>query len=106
MAETVSEKMEKAIKAARGQITSRLTPSDSPYVSQAVANLMRTKSLAARLSSNELDDEIGILLDRVRPNLPPLDLQKATTAVLDLMNAKAHSEGVNETQKGRGPKTN
>lgn len=103
MKETVAQKMDKAIKAAKGRINSNLSPDDSPKATQAVLNLMQAKAFCAALQSTELDEELGIVLDRVRPNLPPVDMMKATQAVLNLMHAKAQMTEGKKSEKG--PKT-
>ena len=97
--ETVSQKLDKAIKAAQGKITPSLTPEESPKATQAVLNLWQSKALYDALKSNELDDELAIVLDRVRPNLQPVDMMKSTQAVLNLMHSLAQIEGTKQTAK-------
>lgn len=106
MAETVAQKMDKAIKAARGRINSNLSPDDSPKATQAVLNLMQAQAFCAALQSTELDEELGVMLDRVRPNLSPVDIMKATQAVLNLMHAKAQAAGIGQSEKATKTKDN
>lgn len=106
MKETVAQKMDKAIKAARGRINSNLSPDDSPKATQAVLNLMQAQAFCAVLQSTELDEELGVMLDRVRPNLPPVDMMKATQAVLNLMHAKAQMAEGKKPEKGPKTQTN
>ena len=88
--ETVTQKLDKAMKAAKGKINSGLTPDDFPKATQAVLNLAQSRAMLGDLQSvDELDDELGVVLDRVRPNLHPTDMMKSTQAVLNLMHAKA-----------------
>ena len=97
--ETVSQKLDNAIKAAKGRISSSLSPDDSPKATQAVLNLWQSKAFYVALKSNELDDELAIVLDRVRPNLQPVDMMKSTQAVLNLMHSLAQIEGTKQTAK-------
>ena len=100
--ETVSEKLDKAIKAAKGRITRDLTPEDSPKATQAVLNLAQAKTLYESCQGPEVDEELMVVLGRVRPNLAPTDMMKSTQAVLNLMHAKEHFK---QTQPEKVQKT-
>jgi len=87
----MEEKIEDALKAAKGKITTGVTPDDMPKVTQAVLNLMQAKALYLSLPkpTDEMDEEIGIVLGRVRPNLSAVDMMKSTQAALNIIYAKA-----------------
>jgi hypothetical protein len=98
--ETITQKLDKAMRAARGKITFNIQPDDSPKATQAVLNLMQAQNVyEAAHRTKELNEELGIVLDRVRPNLDSTNMMKATQAVLNLVHAKAQAEAVPQSEK-------
>lgn len=92
MEETISQKLDRAMKAARGKIDRNLDPEESTKATQAVLNLMHAQSLYAVQTTQDLEDELKVVLDRVRPHLKPTDMMKASQAVLNMMHARAQAD--------------
>ncbi len=108
MEETVSEKLDKAIKAAKGIIPALATHSDMQKAAQAVLNLEMAKSQHAAFSkpTAEMDKELTFVLGRVRSNLGATEMQQVTQAALHLMSAKAQGEALIQAAKATKAKAN
>ena len=90
----MEKKFDDALKAAKGKITIQLSPDDMTKATQAVLNLIQARGLyrVIQKPTDELNDEIGIALSRVRSALPAIEMMKSTQAVLNIMHAKAQVE--------------
>ena len=103
MEDTMDEKIEKAITTAKARLPALTAHSDMQKAGQAILNLMVTKATYAGFTkpTDELDEEIGFVLGKVRSNLGATDLQQVTQAAMHLMQAKAQIE---ELQPQQGTK--
>jgi len=90
---TVKEKFSRAMLAAKGRITTNISPESAPHAAQAILYLTQAINLYASLpEQEELDEELLVLVNKVRSNLPALDMMKVSQAILSIVHAKAVPE--------------
>ena len=97
----MEEKIDKAIEVVKLRLPSLASHADLQKAAQAVLNLKMAKALYASLGTklnDELDEELGFVLGKVRPSLGANDLQQVTQAALHLMQAKVQGEPAKATK--------
>jgi len=103
----LEEKIDEAIKVAKSLLPARTQKEDIQKTSQAILNLAYVKSTFNDYSSwenqtDEMDKELGQVLEIVRPGLNGTELVQVTQAALNLMNAKATLIERKSTKKKQG----
>lgn len=93
--QTLGELIGEKIAVLNQRLDATTAASDLQKVGQSVLNLSVSLAQYALCgNSNEFDNEIELLLLRVRSPLAPTDLQQLTQAVLHYMQAKATLAGI------------
>jgi hypothetical protein len=102
----MEEKLDNAIRTAKGIIPALTQPIDIQKASQAVLNLQTAKAMYAgfRKGTTEFDDELSFVLGKVRSNVAAHEMQQVTQAALHLMHAKAHCEPESKPTKTKTAK--
>lgn len=90
----MNEKIDKAIATAKQRLPALTDHSDIQKAGQAVLNLMMAKAVYAGFvnPTDELNEEIGFVLGKIRSNLGATEMQQVTQAALHMMQAKALGE--------------
>ena len=102
----MQEKIEKAIDIAKMRLPALTDHSDMQKAGQAILNLKMTKAVYAGFDNptEELNEEIGFVLGKIRSNLGATELQQVTQAALHLMQAKAIGEDQQPQQGAKATK--
>ena len=100
----MEEKIDKAIEVAKGRLLALTAQADMQKAAQAILNLAQVKGMYAAevkagTPTDELNEEIGFVLGRVRSNLGATELQQVTQAALHLMHAKSQCEAISRDMK-------
>lgn len=93
------ENVDRAIEVAKAMVASRTSPDDIQKVAQSILNLSQSRAIAAECDTDEMDEELTIVLAKVRHSLPATALVQITQAVLNLMTSKATLTGKTKTKR-------
>lgn len=96
----MEQKIDKAIAVARSLMASRATAEDIQKVAQSVLNLSNVKLQSSILETmEEVDDELVLVLGRIRPSVSATELVQLTQAALNITNAVIALTGKQKPKK-------
>lgn len=93
----MEKSIEKAISVARSMMASRTTTEDIQKIAQSVLNLSHVKSQS--LQFEEIDNELSLVLNKIRPSLSATELVQLTQAALNITSAVLALTGKTKPKK-------
>ena len=95
----MEQKFDNAILVAKQRILATNNPDETPKATQARVNIAQAYAIYKSLrDTKDIEKELEHLLGRMRANLAPLELMKASQAVLNLMHAAVASQPAQKTK--------